>query len=324
MAKVFGNIEPQDDYTHELGPEENFNESMYFNFFDQSNGYGGFMRCGNRANEGNAEVTLCLFLPTGEVLFNYAKPHIDNNDAMDAGGMRFEVIEPLEKHHTTYKGDAVFLTKPEQMADPGTAFRENPHKKIELDLIQEAVGPVYGFAAREQANESPEQQFAKAHYEQHMKATGTLTIDGETIQINGTGLRDHSWGPRYWQALHSYRWLTCTFGPDFGLMVSEVSAEKGVRRQNGCVVRDGDKFERIVSFDIESEYVPDTLFHKSMKADLRLEGGDTLVLEGTVKGFIPLRNRRAGMVTHIGEGMTEYPCEGRTAYGISEYLDQVE
>ena len=324
MAKVFGNIEPQDDYTHELGPEENFNESMYFNFFDQVSGYGGFMRCGNRANEGYAEVTLCLFLPTGEVLFNYDRPRIENNDAMDAAGMRFEVIEPLEKHHTTYKGGAVFLTSPEQMADPGAAFRENPHKKIDLDLIQEGIGPVYGHAAREDANQSPEQQFAKAHYEQHMRATGTLKIDGETIQIEGTGLRDHSWGPRYWQAIYSYRWLTCAFGPDFGIMVSEVSPEKNVRRQNGCVVRDGDKFERIVKVDIESEYVPDTVFHKSMKANLGLEGGDTLVLEGTVKGFIPLRNRRAGMVTHIGEAMTEYRCEGRTANGISEYLDQVE
>ena len=66
-----------------------------------------------------------------------------------------------------------------------------------------------------------------------------------------------------------------------------------------------------------------TPFHKSMKANLGLESGDSIVLEGTVKGFIPLRNRRAGMVTHIGEAMTEYRCEGRTANGISEYLDQV-
>ena len=29
------------------------------------------------------------------------------------------------------------------------------------------------------------------------------------------------------------------------------------------------------------------------------------------------------MTTHIGEGMTEYHCLGRTALGISEYLDQV-
>ena len=34
--KIIGNIKPEDDYTHELGPEENFNESVYFNFFDRA------------------------------------------------------------------------------------------------------------------------------------------------------------------------------------------------------------------------------------------------------------------------------------------------
>ena len=41
-------------------------------------------------------------------------------------------------------------------------------------------------------------------------------------------------------------------------------------------------------------------------------------------GYIPLRNRRAGMITHIGEGMTEYRLGDRVALGISEYLDQVQ
>ena len=46
-------------------------------------------------------------------------------------------------------------------------------------------------------------------------------------------------------------------------------------------------------------------------------------VEGRVRGFIPLRNRRAGQNTHIGEGMTEYTLDGeRVGYGLSEYLDQ--
>ena len=34
MAIIIGNLKPEDDGMHELGPEPNFNESMYFNFFD--------------------------------------------------------------------------------------------------------------------------------------------------------------------------------------------------------------------------------------------------------------------------------------------------
>jgi hypothetical protein len=36
------------------------NESMYFNFFDRERGIGGFVRLGNRANEGRAEMTVTL------------------------------------------------------------------------------------------------------------------------------------------------------------------------------------------------------------------------------------------------------------------------
>ena len=64
MVAVFGDITAQDDYTHPLGPESNFNESMYFNFFDRAKNAGGFLRLGNRANEGYAEMTLTP-LPAG-------------------------------------------------------------------------------------------------------------------------------------------------------------------------------------------------------------------------------------------------------------------
>jgi hypothetical protein len=324
MVAVFGDVQAMDDYTHPLGPETNFNESMYFNFFDHQKKRGGFVRIGNRANEGYAEVTLCIYQPGGEVLFNYLRPQIEHNDAMDAGGMRFETLEPLVKHRTTFEGGAVFLAQPDQMADPSLAFKENPKKRVSLEIFHEAVGPVYGTTGGQQRSENPDQEFGRAHYEQHIRTHGTITVDGETVEIDGSGLRDHSWGPRYWQAIHSYRWLTCAFGPDLGIMVSEITREKdGARAQNGVIVR-GESMERIVSVDIDSGFDAGTRNHRKMTAKLGLEHGGQAVLEGTVAGYIPLRNRRAGMITHIGEGMTEYRFEGHTAYGISEYLDQVQ
>ena len=78
-------LEPQDEYMHELGPEPNFNESMYINVFDPAHGLGGWFRMGNRANEGIAEMTVCLYLPDGRVGFMFKRPAITNNDALDAG-----------------------------------------------------------------------------------------------------------------------------------------------------------------------------------------------------------------------------------------------
>ena len=181
MAKIIGNLEPADDYTHPLGPEENFNESMYFNFFDRDRGIGGFIRLGNRANEGQAEMTVTLYLPDGRVLFIFKRAPIDHNDAFDAGGVRFEVQEPTQRLRTTFAGSMVELREPREMADPKAAFRSNPMRKVSLDLIHDAVGPMYGSAgSRVEAARSEEKQFGRAHYEQHMHVVGEIAFGEKT------------------------------------------------------------------------------------------------------------------------------------------------
>ena len=319
MVTIVGNVKPEDDNTHPLGPEENFNESVYFNFFDRERQRGGFLRIGNRANEGYAEMTVIVYQPDGSAFFNYKRPQITSNDGWNAGGLRVEVLVPGEKIRTVFEGSAVYLKDPREMREPGDAFKSNPHKHITLDLVHEGVGPIYGHVA-DPNDANAQNDFARAHYEQHMRVTGTLQIEGEApLQINGHGLRDHSWGPRYWQSTPSYRWITGNFGDDLGMVVSVVGDRKG------GVFHKGQELLRITDIDLDTAYEGNTNYHKGLKARVTLENGEVHTIEGRVTGFIPLRNRRAGMFTHIGEGMTEYVLDGaRKGYGLSEYLDQVD
>lgn len=319
MVTIIGNVKPEDDYTHPLGPEENFNESVYFNFFDRAKRMGGFLRIGNRANEGHAEMTVIVYQPDGSALFNYKRPQISNNDGWDAGGLKVDVLEPGERIRTTYEGSVVYLADPREMREPGVAFKENPHKRIKLDLVHEGAGPIYGHVAEANAANA-QNDFARAHYEQHMKVHGTLQIeDGEPVEITGHGLRDHSWGPRYWQSTPSYRWLTGNYGDDMGMVISIVGARAG------GVFYKGKELFQIANVDLDTRYDGDTNYHIGLTARVTLSNGDKHTVEGRVTGFIPLRNRRAGMFTHIGEGMTEYTLDGeRVGYGLSEYLDQTE
>lgn len=316
MAKIIGNVKPEDDYTHPLGPEPNFNESVYFNFFDRVQQRGGFVRIGNRANEGYAEVTVIVYEPDGSALFNYKRPAIAGNDGWNAGGLRVEVLEPTERLRTTYEGSVVFLADPRAMSDPGRAFKENPHRRLTLDLVHEAVGPLYGHVG----TPGDGNDFARAHFEQHMRVTGTLAIDGgAATQLAGHGLRDHSWGPRYWQSTPSYRWITGNFGDDLGMVLSVIGGRPG------GVFHKGEELLRVTDIALDTEYEETSHFHRALRAEVTLENGEKHRIAGTVKGFIPLRNRRAGSSTHIGEGMTEYVLDGeRRGYGLSEYLDQPE
>ena len=84
-----------DDLMHANSGESNFNESAYYNFYDRKNRVGGFVRMGNRPNEGNAEMTVCVYLPDNSVGFMFKRPEISNNDAHNAGGLKFEVLKPF-------------------------------------------------------------------------------------------------------------------------------------------------------------------------------------------------------------------------------------
>ena len=323
MAKILGNLSPEDDFTHPLGPEPNFNESMYFNFFDPTQAVGGFLRLGNRANEGHAEMTTTIYLPEGRVLFIFKRPEIAHNDDFNAGGCRFEVIEPSQKLRTVYEGSVVDLARPEDMEDPRKAFKENPRRRIRLDLVHDAVGPIYGGARDPSEDDRPaEEQFASAHYEQHMAVTGTLDLGDEQLEIRGYGLRDHSWGPRYWQAIESYEWLTLNFGADMGAMVSIIRRDAQTERQGGVIVR-GDQLEPIKEAEITADYAANGLRHTKVTARVKTKAGEEFVFEGEVRGFIPLRNRREGQTTHIGEGMTQWRCGDKVGYGLSEFLRTV-
>jgi hypothetical protein len=75
--------------------------------------------------------------------------------------------------------------------------------------------------------------------------------------------------------------------------------------------------------EIETEFVGTEQVHDRLRVQLRCADGRTVIVEGRVLSLIPLRNQRSEHVTRISEGMTEWTCEGRTGYGLSEYLDQL-
>jgi hypothetical protein len=316
-------LEPADEYLHENTGEPNFNESMYFNFFDTRERLGGFLRIGNRPNERMAETTICLYQPDGPVVFNFKRPAIEDNSRFQAGGMRFEVDQPFERLRIEYQGSACRLAEPLSMRDPRTAFQSNPFVPVEVSLAIRGVGPMFG-GVREQAEPvDPEKEFARGHYEQHHRASGRIAIDGVASEFDGLGLRDHSWGPRSWQAPLYYRWLTGNFGEDFGFMANWIAGRDGSEIRAGFLHR-GRELVRVRHVEIDTEFAGAEKLHDRLLARLTCEGGEKLEIEGRVLSMIPLRNRRAGHTTRIAEGMTEWRCQGRVGYGLSEYLDQVE
>ena len=323
-------LDPEDEYTHAPDSASNYNESMYFNVFDPDKKVGGWFRLGNRPNEGHAEMSNCLYLPDGRIAFMYRRAEIKDNSQMNAGGMKFEVIEPFKHLKVTYSGKVVLLKNPGEMADPQQAFKNNPIVPCSVELDYQGVSPMFGGETVKEDGSAlevdSEKSFAKAHYEQHMAAQGQLKVGDESFAIKGYGLRDKSWGPRHWQAIHWYRWCPMNFGKDFAMMLSVIGQPSGAQREGGMVLSNG-VYDLITACHLESEW-DENWYQTALSADITTESGAHYSVTGKVMSLIPLRSRRTApdgeiLNTRITEGMTEYQCNGMTGYGLSEYLDQI-
>ena len=136
-------------------------------------------------------------------------------------------------------------------------------------------------------------QFSRGHFNRHTAVDGTIRVGDEEWNLEAFGWRDHSWGPRYWQAIWAYRLFIANFGPDRALMLLKNMMPDGSAHRLG--VRTANR---------------------------------AVVIEGRVLTMAPLRNRRkAGdevLLSRVAEGFTEYTWDGRNGYGIMEYIERVE
>ena len=324
-------LDPVDEYNHTPEPVSNFNESAYYNIYDAKQKVGGWFRIGNRVNEGHAEVSVCLYLPDGRIGFMFHRAEISSNEFHKAGGAEFKIIEPHKREQVSYSGKLLVLDNPNEMIDPGKAFKNNPILECEVSLDYLGLSPMYG-GEHLNADGSPieldqKTAMARAHFEQHVSASGSIRVGDEVWQIDGLGLRDHSWGPRYWQNIYWYRWLPISLGPDFGAMIMTMGMRDGSFDCGGMVFTEG-RYDLIVDARVDSRW-DENYYQTGMTAWCKTERGEEFEITGEVVSLIPLRNRRTTddgtlLSTRITEAMTEYRCNGKVGYGLSEYLDQIE
>lgn len=319
-------LDPEDEYAHAPEAVSNFNESVYMNGFDPGRRVGGWMRVGNRVNEGYAEMSVCLYLPDGRIACQFQRPEIKRNDRFEAGGLSYQCIEPFRQTAMRFAGEVLMPSSPEALRDPARLFKDGPREQAEVVLSGAAVSPVHGGEPL-----SPEVEtlygpdFSRAHFNQHMRIKGAIKVGSEEWPIDGFGWRDHSWGPRFWQAIYAYRLLLGNLGEDRGFMLLKNMGTDGRARRLGVLLVDGE-YEEVIDVDITTEWsdAEDPVrIHAAVCTENR-----RAQIEGRVLTVAPLRNRRKEgeevLVSRIAEGFTEYTWDGRVGYGMAEYIERIE
>jgi hypothetical protein len=318
---IVGDLRPEDEFMHPVTDDQSFNESMMFNFFDNAHCIGGFVRIGNRVNEGHAEVTFCVFLPNGEVLVQWSKPEIDSNVGFDAAGMSFRVREPTRRLEVAYNGPAVLISDPYQMSNPGKALRGNPSVPVAMRLDVTNTGPMIGSASGN-AHESVIFLDGVGHYQQPLAARGTLRAGKDYWDLSMYGVRDHSWGRRVWSSIFRDRSIWITFGQDLSFICCKTWLDPTAPPDvMGCVI-EGTSVTRFRVIDLESRFRPGTHYHDAVRLELEDVRGRRYSLAGTVLSYVPLRHRYPARETiFLGQAITRFEFDGRVALGLSEYFD---
>ena len=325
-------LDAADEFPHAAGKEPTFNESFYVNGWDLKQRFGAWMRVGNRVNEGHAELSLCIYLPDGRVACQFQKPAITANDQFRAGGLTLEVNEPFKTATASYQGEVMLLADPSLLRDPKRAFAEAPRVPASLSWKLSTLGPAHG--GEPLTDEQPTmygRDFSLGHFNQHTRVQGSVVVgEGEgrmALTMDGLGWRDHSWGPRTWQAIHFYRLFVGNFDDGSGLMFLKITDRAGVTRRIGVWLEGtSGAYEDIEDGDVMIDWTGDkdpATFKLGLRTAKR-----RIIVDGKVLSLAPLRNRReidgTIVTSRISESFTEFSSGGRKGLGVTEFIEVLE
>jgi hypothetical protein len=319
-------MRPEDELMHLPDASSNFNESVYTNGFNTASPVGGWMRLGNRVNEGYAELSVCLYLPDGRIACQFQRPPISSNDRFDAGGIVYTVIEPLKKVSMAFDGELIIVDDPEKLREPQALFATGPRLPGHVSWIHEAESPIHG---GQPTNDSVPtmygRDFSLGHFNQHGRVRGQIRVGADNWAIDGRGWRDHSWGPRYWQAIFYYRLFVANFANGDGFMLLKITDKHGVSRRQGVLLVDG-QYEEVTELDVATEWT-DMQDPARVMLGVRTVKRKAQIVASIIK-LAPLRNRRKAdgetLTSRIAEGFTRFNWDDRDGYGMTEYIERIE
>jgi hypothetical protein len=319
-------MRPEDELPHRPDGSINFNESVYTNGFDGKSPVGAWMRLGNRANEGYAELSVCAYLPDGRIACQFQRPAIATNDRFDAGGLSYSVIEPLKKVSMQYQGELLIVENADALRDPKDLFAHGPRLPAHIQWVHEAESSIHGGEPLSDATPTMYgRDFSLGHFNQHSRVRGEIRVGDQRWAIDGRGWRDHSWGPRYWQAIYYYRLFLANFANGDGFMLLKITGEKGQARRLGVLLIDG-RYEEVVDLDLTTDWT-DQRDPRRVSLAVRTAHRKAII-SGEIIKLAPLRNRRkadgATLESRIAEGFTRFTWDGRQGYGMTEYIERIE
>jgi hypothetical protein len=299
-------LDARHDFAHPVEGDTAWSESYYFNAYCQVVDAGLFTRIGVRPNEGTMDVSLAVWLPSGELAhFNATRAqHEMTDDDLAVGGVQYERLAPMQSWRLT--------------ADV---------ERFALDLTFDALTPPVGVDGQGRsgsgASAATGATVGKGHLEQAGRWTGWIDVDGTRHElVDARGNRDKSWGPRRWGGPKMWRWFSINIGDDTHFGGIRIGTESGDLHR-GWVWTDG-AHSSIREWKVTTELAPDGVTHTATHVHATDKAGRVHELDAEILRVSPGPAGVKPNTTIVNEGLARWHYNGATGYGISEYLHQLD
>ena len=327
-------LDASHDFAHEVEGDSAWSESYYFNAYDPAVDAGLFTRIGVRPNEGTIDVGLSVWLPGDRIANVRAVREQTGHDRQRPRRRRRPLRAP--RAHAPWRLTADAEAEVHDLGGdvtPGPRPARPPHDGPDVHVAD--PGHRHRRAGRTQRSDdsaaSTASTVGKGHLEQSGTWAGTITLDGDTWRLDpatARGNRDKSWGPRRWGGPQMWRWFSINIpgeGDDVGTHFGGIRiGTPAGDLHRGWVWHDGEATS-IRSWDVQ---------HRARRRRRHPPGQPrrapptrpdaTHELRGDILRVYGVPHRTGERRTVVNEGLARWTYEGRTGYGISEYLHQLD
>lgn len=214
------------DRPHRPGPDDLWQESDCYWWYDERAGVGGFHRIGQRPNRGTGQLSLFAFARDGQRYSSHSEHAITKENRWESG-------------HSVAKHSA------ESLGDQRMRFRwAEDGSEADLEFYESFYTP-RDWSTTGHSDEFMDNLNPDGHLECSGRLRGDVRIGDKTYSVDALAHRDRSWGPRDTSrvSMHRYRMFSGTAGPDFSFASFFLDLKEGPAMAAGFVVRKGQQHD---------------------------------------------------------------------------------
>lgn len=264
---------------------EAWSENIFFFPFDYAKKIGIYSHLGRSFQSPHLwREYIHVLLPDGRALLSksYGRREDESETIAGANGLKYELIEPFKRWRFSFEGVARDATLDALLSGANVDGRAI---HLQFDLDAEFLYKPWSAVAGK-PEDAGLAGGAKQHFEQVAHYTGTLTIDGEMTKLDAKGFRDHSRGPRKFEARSGHTLLSGAFPSGLFVGMFDTRAiDSTPKFSQGFTVRDG------TPYDAEVVQVPTYQrdgIPELWTVILRSDEGEELLIEGKPINSVPM------------------------------------